>query len=704
MNDPENDLFPQEKIEKNINELFQTGLVYHRQGLLQKAEKSYRQILDHAPEHFNALHMLGVLSCQNKELDIGIALLRKAAAMNPNSAQCHNNLGKALHDRGKPDEAISCYQQAISIDPDSVTAHINLGNALTAVGKCDEAIISCRNALELQPGSAEAYHNLANALENLNRDEEAVTAYRRALELKPDFATAHYNHGNLLSRLRKPEEAIKCYEQAITICPDYAEAYNNLGTAKNDISRPEEAIVCFQKALEVRPQFVEALNNLGITLMGRERYEEAVLAFKQAVQIRPDSSLSVGNLARVYEKLNRLDEAWETATKALECDPSSPIANLVAAKCERRNKRFHEALTRLNAIDPEGTDRSVHSHVLHEKGTIHDRLGEFAPAFEAFSRANALTAGTWSAGQIPKQAYLEKISRLHSCLADFSFDDRSPSGVHPARPDPIFLVGFPRSGTTLLEQVLATRPLLKTLEEKPLVGAMLNLLNLRGIEYPEGVPHLDQASLEDLREVYYLKASQFLPSDWNGVFVDKLPLNIVDIFLIHRVFPQAKILLSLRHPLDVCLSCFIQNFRLNESMIHFLTVEDAARLYDRVMSLWRTYTDRLPLKYHVLRYEDLVTDFENETKKLFHFLEIPWDASVWDYHQHAKSKGLIATPSYDQVVEPIYRRSMYRWKNYSKQLKPVFDTLRHHIAAFGYSIEDQTENPTLLDHSKSIGR
>ena len=253
---------------------------------------------------------------------------------------------------------------------------------------------------------------------------------------------------------------------------------------------------------------------------------------------------------------------------------------------------------------------------------------------------------------------------------------------------PVFLIGFPRSGTTLLDQILNTSSVIETLEEKPLVQKMLIRFQAHGFSYPKDLNLLNFELVEDLKNAYFQEVSSHSKDRPETIMIDKLPLNTIDMGLIHRVFPKSKMIFALRHPADTCLSCFFQNFSLNEAMIHFLDLTDTAKFYGMVMDLWHNYTKILSLDYHVVRYEDLVSDFEGETKKLFQFLKVPWERSVYEYNSQAKTKQKITTPSYHQVVEPLYKRSMYRWKNYAAHLKPIFEILEPHIRKFGYSLNE----------------
>jgi hypothetical protein len=244
------------------------------------------------------------------------------------------------------------------------------------------------------------------------------------------------------------------------------------------------------------------------------------------------------------------------------------------------------------------------------------------------------------------------------------------------------MLGFPRSGSTLLDQILNAHPDIETLEEKPILETVEYGL---GSEYPDALATLRNADIADLRAEYFSALDQHISGsrDLSKTYIDKLPLNTARVGLIHRLFPQAKIILSLRHPCDCCLSGFMQTFQPNPAMASFLSLERAAGLYAVTMGLWRQYTEVLPIDYHCVRYEDIVADFEAEARRIIDYLRLPWTDDILNYREKMKGRR-IATPSYHQVNEPIYRRSIERWRNYEEQFEKVLPVLSPFIDYFGY--------------------
>jgi hypothetical protein len=314
-------------------------------------------------------------------------------------------------------------------------------------------------------------------------------------------------------------------------------------------------------------------------------------------------------------------------------------------------------------------------------------LGNADAAYPAFAEANRLMGAR--AAQVDARRYIASIeAHIEKFSADWVATWPVAKAEDPERP--VFLVGFPRSGTTLMDQILDSHPQVKVLEEEPLISTIVGELGHRHSDYLGAIASMGADEVAEWRERYLtdLRAALFVQSDDSHVLVDKMPLNIVYLGLIARLFPKARIILALRHPCDVVLSNFMQAFELNDAMANFLTLESSGRLYDRVMVLWRQYVDVLELQPHVLRYEDLVEDVEGESRKLLEYLDVPWNDAVLSHTDHARERT-ISTPSFRQVTEPIYTRSRYRWRRYEHYVSPVWPLLASHIAAFGYGAFDQ---------------
>jgi len=251
----------------------------------------------------------------------------------------------------------------------------------------------------------------------------------------------------------------------------------------------------------------------------------------------------------------------------------------------------------------------------------------------------------------------------------------------------VFLVGFPRSGTTLLGQVLDSHSGLVLIEERPMLDRVITHVRNDLGGYPEGIPALDGAAVADLRQRYFDAVDGECQRLSHQRVVDKFPLHLVHAGLVRAIFPKSQFILALRHPCDVVLSCFMQNFRPNPAMANFFSIERGALTYDRIMSLWSLYEQHLRPVTHPIRYENVVTDFDHEIGELLGFLNLEWEDGVRYFAERARSRGKIDTPSYAQVTEDLYTRARYRWRRYEEQMKPVLGDLMPWIKHFDYDSE-----------------
>jgi len=592
---------------------------------------------------------------QQGRLDKAAVLYDRILRADPRHPDALHLSGLVAHQRGDPHRAQERIAAAIRVKDTQPAFHNSLGTVLLALDRAGEAAVCFRRALEFDPGYAEAHNNLGNALQQAGRLEDAVASYRHALQWRPGYAEAYYNQGRALHALDDLPAAADCYRRAVDAKPDYGKALKSLGDVLGQLGRTDEAAAQYLRALDVAPG--DAENHAA--------------------------------LAALWERSSALTEALAKAEEALRLDPGNVRAVVTAARCERRLGRPEDGLTRLQGFDTGRLEDEARAYLLFEMAAIHDRLGDYRRAFDVYADANRLNARSPHARRVDREAYPRLIERLRSRFTPDWVNTWTPSVADKASP-PVFLIGFPRSGTTLLDQILDAHPALHTMEEKPAIDVVKKAVEKLTGGYPDALASLTAEDTAKLRRVYLAEVASFMGGVPQGILVDKMPLNTIEVGLIHRLFPRAKILLALRHPCDVVLSGFMQAFKPNAAMVHFGDLADTARFYASVMGLWRRYADVLPLDVLTTRYEDLVTDFEAETRRVLAFLELPWDDSVLTYAERAKSRA-IATPSYHQVVQPIYARSVGRWRNYREQMADVLPLLRPFVDAFGYRIEENRE-------------
>ncbi|MCP5368815.1 MAG: sulfotransferase [Hyphomicrobiales bacterium] len=668
--------------------LLQEALRLHQSGHLDEAAERYRRVLEADPGQADALHLLGVVAHQRGDAAAAVDLIGRAVKRNPGAATYLNNLGAALLALGRHGEAERQFRRALKARPDYVEALTNLGGALQKSGQGARAEQAYRRALALDPARADAHNNLGSLLHDRGQVEGALEHYRAALDANPHYVDAHANLGNALMALGETAAAESQYRQALAVQAGHLPATVGLARALALQDRPVEAEAVLRAAVQSHGEKSLILKELGDVLQDTDRTAAAEDCFRRALAADPDDGAAAAALASLMEKASRLDEAADMARGVLGREPGNVAAALVLAKCARRSGDGEDGLARLAAVDGEGQPADARAAIHFERGAILDRLGRYDEAFDAYLAANGFNHAHWRTRATDRDVYLDEIARLEAAFTPDWVASWSPP-VPGDAPPPLFLIGFPRSGTTLLDQMLNAHPAIHTLEELPAVDLMKEALAARR-PYPQTLADLDAETVAHLRAVYAAAIADHAgPAAADKLIVDKMPLNTTDVGLIHRVFPTARFLLSIRHPCDVCLSGFMQAFRPNPAMVHFDTIDNTARLYDRVMTLWNRYREVLPIRYHRIRYEDLVADMAGEVGRILEFLDLPWDDAVMGYAEKAK-KRRIKTPSYHQVVQPIYNRSVARWLNYRRHFDGALPLLAPHVAAFGYPPPDES--------------
>lgn len=581
------------------------------------------------------------------------------------------------------DEALALYESVCRTDRLDAEAWVKSSVTQRRLGRHAEAEASARQALAVQPNLSFAVYALAAALHSQGRLDEALTAYRRAIELNPAFPDAHYLFACALHDNGQMQEAVAAYRQAIALRPDYFEALSDLGVALMALGETGEAALHLNRALALRPHSVDARCNLGSLLHVGGQVEQARGMFEHALRIDPGSVKAMASLAALLERLGETDEAQTLVTRGLAAEPDEALLNLVAARLERREKRLQEAAVRLEKLRARALSPDLAGEIHLLLGQLRDELGDADGAYASLVEGNRLLARISLRGVAEKDRYLQFVEAFGRKMVE-ELARGVPTPTESGGGEPAFLIGFPRSGTTLLEQILDSHPRIQTLEEKPAVAAMLDAYQAWSNERRQGLAELGPADIVCLRDVYFSEVAKHLDRDPDALLVDKLPLNTVLVPLIWRVFPRANFILALRHPCDVCLSCFMQSFAANAGMASFYTLEDAARTYTKVMGLWRTYEQLLPLRSHRVRYEDVVADVARAAHDVLDFLGVEWNDAVLAHTEHARRRGAIRTPSYHQVTQPIYRHAQYRWERYAKAFEPLLSELRPFIEHFGY--------------------
>ncbi len=298
------------EISPTLSEALTRALALHQAGDLAQAEQLYRKIIGAKPDHFSALHMLGVLRHQCGDHEEADRLIQRATALKSDYAVEYYNRGNGLQDLKQLDEAVASYDKAIALKPYFAEAHNNRGNALQNLKRLDEAVISYDKAIALRPDYIEAYYNRGNALQNLKRFDQALASYDKAIALKPDYVDAYNNRGAPLRDLKRLEEAVTSFDKAIALKPDFAEAHNNRGNALLNLKRLDEAVISYDKAIALKPDFAKAHYNRGNALWGLKRLDEALASYDRAIALKPDYAEAHYSQSHCLLLMGRLEEGW----------------------------------------------------------------------------------------------------------------------------------------------------------------------------------------------------------------------------------------------------------------------------------------------------------------------------------------------------------------------------------------------------------
>jgi tetratricopeptide (TPR) repeat protein len=603
------------------------ALGHHQAGRMIEAERIYRQILAIDARQADSLHLLGMIAEQGGRRDVAVDMIRQAIAINHKAAAYHSNLGTILQAQGQLDEAAACYERALALKPDWAEVHSNLGNIFHAQGKLDEAVACQERALALKPDFPEACSNLGNARLAQGKLDQAVAWYERALGLKSDLADAHNNLGSALAALDRMDEAVAHYERALVLQPDFASAHNNLGSALEKQDRIDDAVAHFERAVVLQPGHASAHNNLGNICKARGEFENAMAHYQRAIASKPDFTEAHFNRAEI--------KSFQPGDADLT------------------------ALETLAARDDLPADRALYVHFALAKAL--DDVGDYVKAFEHLRQGNALKRRQVNYEEMVALKFFQRISAVFDrALFDHFERQGDPSSV------PIFVVGMPRSGSTLIEQILASHPQIHAAGELTALEKMTD-----GNQFPEDIPALDGAALRRLGESYLARLPAL--ADGRVRIVDKLSGNFLRIGLIRLILPNARIIHTVRHPIDTCISCYSKLFTAGLYFSYELAeLGRYYRAYSKLMAHWRSV---LPTGVMLdVSYEDLVDGLEGQARRLIDYCSLPWDDRCISFHATSRP---IKTASAVQVRKPLFRGSLQRWRHYEAGLAPLLHELGH---------------------------
>ncbi|HEY7580159.1 MAG TPA: sulfotransferase [Acetobacteraceae bacterium] len=545
----------------------------------------------------------------------------------------------------------------------------------------------CLDVLELAPNHPAGLSLLYEIRKGEGNARAAETLIRRMVALYPNEITATNELTLVLLDQGKLDEAETHARNAIRIAPENPQAHNLMGMIMTEAGRPQTGEYHYRRVLDLTGQRDPILlANLAWNLKSQGQMQAARALYQESIAAAPDIRQTLLGFARLEEADRQFDAAGAILDRMDQLFPDDPGARLARAILLGRERKYERAVAMIDSIA--GTDARLGSSELLEKGRLLDQLGRYDDAWAAFAEGKRL------ARELSGQAYLdatagEQIERLRNFFTAGRLRLLPRAHVRSDTPQPIFILGFPRSGTTLVEQTLSAHPRIAAGDELPLIHeitAIMPRLLASPLGYPEALAELwmgdRRSDLDNLRDYYLQKVQQMgVPRDGAARFTDKMPLNEMHLGLIALLFPEAPLIHVLRHPLDVMVSAFSNAF--THGFHCASALETAALHYVRIMDLVEHYRTQMPLRYLPIRYEDIVAEQEASIRTILSFVGEAFDHRCLNFDMNRR---YARTASYAQVTEPLYARSVGRWRHYIGYLEPVIATLRPVIERLGYGL------------------
>jgi tetratricopeptide (TPR) repeat protein len=663
------------------------AMALSRLGILPDAESHARRAVELDPRAAAPQALLGKILLDMGNLSEASTILERAQRIGPDNPDVLCACGELLRAERRLQEAKQLYEKAVAVAPDSVQALNDLGLVLNELRDFDGAQASLDRARGLAPDDPDILINLGNVANSRGDIEGARQWFRRALQANERFPLAYMNLASLATQEGDWRQAELWLERGIEACPDTPTLYEQIAVLhaeRQDLVRAMEAL---EKAVRAGGDTAQTELARAEICDRRHDPEGAAAAYMQAAELDDHNPDLLLKFADFEEQHNRYASAAQLAARAIVLDPSrEPEARILAARAARRQRDYTRAEAELSGLDIDLLPTALQVEAWYELGSLRDTQGDFSSAFDAF------TNGAHAA---IRQGGLNFDSERAAAALQHDRDILSPEALRSlqrfegdpgAKGKPIFVVGFLRSGTTLLEQILSSHPMVEAGDELMALPDLAYRISdevAPDSSYPECLLHLKSESAQEVlarwRHLYLQAVRNFgLDVDHCDYFTDKLPLNILRLPLISMVFPEAPILHIRRNPMDCVLSNFVTNIGPINDWAYNL--EHGAQHYREVMGMADYYRDNLPMRYHELRYEDLVTKPEPVLREIADFVDLPWDDRMLRFHE---SERVARTPSHAQVAQPLYTRSIGRYRHYEKYLEKPLAILEPLMRGYG---------------------
>ncbi len=664
----------------------------YKNGQMAAVVQEGHRITKAHPGAFPVWNLIGAAEQAQGHLELAAAAFSRAVELNPKAADAHNNLGYALEQQGRLKEAVESYKRALGIQPSYAVGHNNLGNALKSLGDIEEATAHYKQAVKLQPKYAEALYNLGNAFAEQKKLDDALGCYAAALSVKPDFAEACHNLGNalfekgeltkagtafiralkirpdyvdalrglgrVLKEDRKFGPAIENLERALELDPDDVNSLMDLGDTLREIRRHQDAQASYRKALDLNPNLPEAWVALGATSLLLGDAEDAVACCMRALEIKPDSAQAHLNLGNAYKDQGKMADATESYLRAIEIQPKFSAAhrNLGTITKYKPGDAHIQALLALHADSEVGPDDRT--NVCFALAKAFEDIDEPEQSLTYLKEGNALWKKKLDYNIQSDHELFEKLRKSARPILSATLDiEPDPDGIVP-----VFVVGMPRSGTTLAEQIISIHP--------EVTGAgELEFVNMHGQALAMGEKDPTPENLLEFRNKYLADLGRL--AQGRRYVTDKMPHNFRYAPLIAAALPEARIIRLKRDPAAICWSNF-KHFFGHKGLGYCYDLGDVVEFHGLFSDLMVLWSELLGDRFYELDYERLTVEQEEETRKLIDFVGLPWNDACLSPQKNERS---VRTASQLQVREKVYTGSSQQWRKFEPFLDGAFDAL-----------------------------
>lgn len=680
---------------KNMSDLANQAELMLEAGRIGEARTLYERITRLDPDNADAWFMLGVICGDTGQAERGIHCLQRALQLNDRAADTHLQLGNLLLQRGDIDaavrqirqatvldpqcpeawlllgnvlgktgshsEAIHCQQQAVRVCPDSVEARLGLARSLRAAGQHDDAASQLRSLVQEQPENPEALAALGDTLQLMRKSMEAELVYRQLALLAPRDIRGHNGIAESCLSQRKLQESEQSCIAALKLDANNVQALANLGTILQAKGNLDGAHALLQQAVSLAPDDASVHYKFACIALARGDAEQAKHHCRRAIVLKPDFVEGHAALASIHEQEGKFDQAWDIIQKLVSGGNRNPHILFTYADLAHRYDKLPTAIRLLEGlVADEHLSRVTRSQSFHQLAELYNRSGDYDRAFLSQRMSNRLKEASFE-----PQAHADRIS-TYIRVFDRNLLASGPCAVNRSEL-PVFIIGMPRSGTTLVEQILASHLQVHG------AGELLDIINIASglgnnadpeTGYPMCLQDIPANRLDEIADRYLEKLRSL--DTQSARITDKMPHNFLHLGLIQMLFPAARIIHTVRNPLDTCVSVYFQEFSSYHSYAYDLHHLAAYyREYERLMKHWEQV-----IKLPILKvpYEQLVNDQEGWSRRLIEFIGLDWDEQCLRFFENRR---LVATPSYDQVRQPLYNHSVERWRRYETHLGPL---------------------------------